>query len=86
MTYNLNNVGERGYLITYNGKENNLFATCLPMTDIKEIQQEIDSFNQIAENKEVELRRGKEEIESELIETDRYNQNIIRIYNQNLQT
>ena len=42
------------------------------MTDIKEIQQEIDSFNQIAENKEVELRRGKEEIESELIKYQKY--------------
>ena len=36
-TYSLKNGGERGYLIPYDGNLDNIFATCLPMTDIKEI-------------------------------------------------
>ena len=36
-TYNLKSGGERGYLIPVDGNLDNIFATCLPMTDIREI-------------------------------------------------
>ena len=34
-TYNLKSGGERGYLIPVDGNLDNIFATCLPMTDIR---------------------------------------------------
>ena len=36
-TYNLKSGGERGYLIPVDGDLDNIFATCLPMSDIKEV-------------------------------------------------
>ena len=36
-TYDLKSGGERGYLIPVDGDLDNIFATCLPMSDIKEI-------------------------------------------------
>ena len=36
-TYDLKSGGERGYLIPVDGNLNNIFATCLPMSDIKEV-------------------------------------------------
>ena len=36
-TYELKSGGERGYLIPVDGDLDNIFATCLPMSDIKEI-------------------------------------------------
>ena len=36
-TYDLKSGGERGYLIPIDGNLDNIFATCLPMTDIREI-------------------------------------------------
>ena len=36
-TYNLKSGGERGYLIPVDGNLDNIFATCLPMSDIKEV-------------------------------------------------